>query len=191
MLSKDLQTEIMNWTVLHSGYIEKRGYIGLSEIGLCERVIYERYYNGAAISLDDHLKSRIGFEMETALIERLREMKLYHAGESIELYDGMVQGHTDGVINGDVLEIKTIPFENWFPRERKLPARVYWQVQAYLAYTERRFAHVVYLARDTGYAQVYGLKLHDGMKERIAAKLERMVEAVRELRRPECTCGRC
>lgn len=192
MLSKELQTSLINWTILNSGHQEDRGYIGLSGIGDCERVIYERYMHGKQASLDDHLKTRISYELESKLIQRLSEMRLYSPGETIELYDGLVQGHTDGVLAGvDLLEIKTIPLEQWLPKDGRLPHRVFWQVQAYLHFTQRRYAHVVYLARDSGYAQVYGTRVSDRMGQKITEKLERLVEAVQEGRRPDCTCGRC
>lgn len=192
MLSKELQTSLINWTILNSGHQEHRGYIGLSGIGDCERVIYERYLHGNQASLDDHLKTRISYELESKLIQRLSEMRLYSPGETIELYDGLVQGHTDGVLAGaDLLEIKTIPLEQWLPKDGRLPHRVFWQVQAYLHFTQRRYAHVVYLARDSGYAQVYGTRVSDRMGQKITEKLERLVEAVQEGRRPDCTCGRC
>ena len=192
MLSKELQTKLINYTVLHSGHQEKRGYIGLSEIGLCEQVIYDRYQHGNHASLGDHLKCKLGYELEAALVERLTEMRLYSPGETIELYDGLVQGHTDGVLGGvDLLEIKTVPLDAFLPSDRRLPTKCFWQVQAYLHFTRRKWAHVVYLSRESGLHQVIGVTYREAMGVKILAKLERVVEAVRETERPECGCGRC
>jgi hypothetical protein len=196
MYSDDLQRMVLNWTVLHSGDergVALRGYIGLSGIADCERVIYERVIFGRNPSLDEHLKFRIGYELEAALIERLTAMGIYFPGETIDLYDGLVQGHTDGVIQGgDLLEIKTIPAENFLPQRGKLPAKTYWQVQAYLHFLKRQRAHVVYLCRDSGLVQVYPQRYQrDTMGVQIQAKVDRLVEAVRALQKPECTCGRC
>ena len=100
MFTNELQRALVNWTVLHSGHVNRRGYIGLSEMGDCDLVIYQRYFNGQHFALGEHLRARISFELEEKLVARLEAMKLYAPGEEIMLYDGLVQGHTDGVIGG-------------------------------------------------------------------------------------------
>jgi len=177
---------------MHSGHVDRRAYIGLSTISECERVIYDRYLHGEHPATGEHLKFRVGFELEEALINRLRAMKIYTEGECIQLFDGLVQGHTDGVIRGvDVLEIKTVPLENFIPRPGKIPAKVYWQVQAYMRFTRRNFAQVIYLARDSGLTEVFSVRASEPIARKIELKLERLVHAVRTLERPACTCGRC
>lgn len=192
MLTRDLQDKITNWTVANSGYERHRPYIGLSGIGDCEQVIYDRFRNGEKIAVAEHFKTRISYELEGRLVERLRAMKIYTPGEEIVLFDGLVQGHTDGIIGGsDLLEIKTVPIERFLPEGKKLPGRVFWQVQAYLHYTRRRYAHVMYLARDTGLVWTTGVTANSDMAAKIEAKLGRLVDAVMTYTRPECSCGRC
>jgi len=194
MHSNELQRSLLNWTVLHSGFEHHRGYIGLSGIADCERVQYERVVSGnyKNATLGESLKCRLGYELEAALIQRLEAMALYSPGETIDLFDGLVQGHTDGVIRGgDVLEIKTIPSESYLPKDGRMPVKTYWQVQAYLHYLGRGLAHVVYLCRDSGLVQVYPQRYQKAMGAQIQSKVERLVEAVQAYQRPECTCGRC
>ena len=192
MYTEELQRMLVNWTVLHSGHVDRRGYIGLSEMADCDLVIYQRYFNGQHFAMDEHLKAKICFEMEAQLVERLRTMNIYSPGDEICLYDGLVQGHTDGVIGGqDLLEIKTVPRWEHIPTNFRLPSKVYYQVLAYLHFTKRKYAHIVYLARDSGLLQVFGLRYHEETGKKIAEKLERLVDAIRETRRPECSCGHC
>jgi len=193
MLDRELQSALMNWSVLHSGHETRRPYIGLSQIGNCELAQYECYMGGERFTPGQHLRSLISFELEAALIGRLRQIGLYvDTGESICLYDGLVQGHTDGVLRGgDVLEIKTLPREAYLPQNGRLSHKDYFQVQAYMHYTRRRCAQVVYLARDTGMLLAIGARYHAPTGERIAERVERLVEAIREVRAPACNCGRC
>ena len=84
-----------------------------------------------------------------------------------------------------------MPVEGHIPQHGRLPSKVYWQVQAYLRFTERRYAHIIYLARDTGLTQVLGQRCHEDSGAKVAQKLERVVRAVQECERPACTCGKC
>ena len=191
MDTRMLEGELVNWSVLNSGFEPRRSYIGLSGIGDCERLIYERFREGQMSNVKDMLKTRISYELEAALVERLKKLGKYQEGEEILLHGGLVQGHTDGSIGKDLLEIKTVPNEAALPQEGKLSHRNYWQVQAYLHYTKRIYAHVVVLARDSGLIRVVGVKYRPDLGEEIEAKVERLVKAIREYEKPGCSCGRC
>jgi hypothetical protein len=183
--------DLVCWTVQHSGFDEVRPYIGLSQIGDCERVLYDRAIsNGRIISEAEHLRTKLSYELEAALIERIRGMGLYLPGEAISLHDGMVQGNTDGRIGEDILEIKTVSYEAHFP-DGKLPRRVWWQTQAYMHYLRRRETIILYLSRADGKLRVYPVRYSDDYGERIEEKVEKVVQAVRELVRPDCACGEC
>jgi len=193
MLSRDLQQQMVNWTVKNSGHQDQRSYIGLSGIGDCDAVIYDRYFNGSGMwSVGEHLRSKLSFEIEEKLIERLGDLGVYRGGETISLYDGLVQGHTDGLIEGrDILEIKTVPLEAHIPDRGKLPNRVFYQVQAYLHFLKREWCHVVYVARDTGMVYVAGIGYKPDHGSHLADKVRRMATAVLDGVRPACVCGRC
>jgi len=186
----DLQKQLVNYIVQHSGHDRRRPYIGLSGIADCEAVIYDRYVHGTPASIEEHMKTSISYDLEHALVEKLRKLRLYKPSEEIILYDGLAQGHTDGRVGSDLLELKTIEREQWFP-EHYLPVRIFYQVQAYLHYLSLPWAQVVYLARDTGAVRVYGIRRDEWKGEEIAQKLDRLVTAVTNMVRPECSCGRC
>jgi len=159
MRTSDLQAELLDWSVKNSGFEPGRDYIGLSGIGDCERQIYDRLRNGQRASIDEQLKTRISYELEAALIERLTAMGLYQPGETISLHGGLIQGHTDGLIAGrEILEIKTLEKAQFFPSNGIPSRRIAWQVQAYMHFLKRPWTHVVYLARDSGAVFCIGVK---------------------------------
>lgn len=191
MLTPQLEKELVNWTAQNSGHEFRRRYIGLSGIGDCERLIYERVRNGNYCDLSQHLKTRLSYELESDLAERIKTMGLFGPGETISLFDGLVQGHTDGLIEGrEVLEIKTVGRAAHLPNQ-KLPSRVYWQVQAYMHYLRRPYTHVIYLARESGEIRAIGIRYHESTGRRIEEKIGRLVDAVLTYSAPACTCGRC
>jgi hypothetical protein len=192
MLSTQLQSAIIDFTSrVSSRHQERRNYIGLSSIGECERVIYDIYTHGVPHSTRERLKDAMGYALEEALVARLIEMGLYRAANPIVLYDGLVQGHPDGEVEGDLLEIKTIECAKWLPEPPRLPNRVFFQVQAYMHFAGYQRAHVLYLARDTGEMRVIGVSHSDTVAEKINAKLDRLVAAVKTGQRPACSCGYC
>jgi hypothetical protein len=191
MNSKELQKRLVDWTAKNSGHDFRRPYIGLSGIGDCERKIYDRVRNGNHISVEEHLRTRLSYELEEALQGRLRLLGIYAPGETITLFDGLVQGHTDGLLDGrEILEIKTVPLREFLPGN-KVPGRVYWQCQAYMHYLKRRFCHVVYLSRDHGQVKVFGLHYDEKLGVDIQLKVGRLVDAVLGYERPVCSCGKC
>jgi len=198
MKTADLEKLLVDWSVRNSGFEPGRNYIGLSGIGDCEQVIYDRLRTGQQSSAAEQLKTRISYELEGELINRLSEMGLYSKGETISLQGGLVQGHTDGVVDGrDLLEIKTLEREVYFPTSTRpsgngIPSRrIQWQVQAYMHYTCKYWTHIVYLARDTGAIFCLGVKYDSLMGTKIESKVRRLASAVRRTERPECSCGRC
>lgn len=193
MLARDLQKALVNYTVKNSGHEARRGYIGLSEMGLCERVIYEHYRHGLRDDggVQQRLVNKISFELEAALIARLKAIGVYQPGKTISLSEGLVQGHTDGQIGDDLLEIKTVALEEHFPVDGHLPRKIFYQVQGYMHYTGLKNALVVYLARANGALLVVSVRYQEAIGREIAGRVERLQRAVREVKVPMCSCGRC
>ena len=192
MKASKLQSELVNWTVRNSGFEARRPYIGLSHMGECDRLIYDQYvYGFERPKVAGHLQTRWSYEVEQIIIARLTEMKLFTPMEEISLFDGLVKGHPDGGVCGSLLEIKSVQREDHFPKEGRIPRRVFWQVQAYLRYTGIRWCDVIYVARDTGILQVYEIKEQPNVGDEIDCRLADLVKAVQTMTRPACSCGRC
>jgi hypothetical protein len=190
MKAADLERILIDWTVRNSGYDEHRNYIGLSGIGDCSLMIYRRFFNHTGASVESHLKTRYAYEIEENIKQRLRGMGIYSPSKEISIYDGLVQGHTDGEINSDLLEIKTVPLTEHIPRG-EIPRRSFWQSQAYMLYGKYSWCLIIYFARDYGAFKVFELRRDLGVGDRIMAKVDALVEFVQTKIPPPCDCGRC
>jgi hypothetical protein len=191
MTPEELEKNLKEWSAKNSGHDIHRNYIGLSTISECQRLIYYRFFNEVNISVEARLKNRDAYEREESIKERLRGMGLYKPGKEISLFGGLVQGHTDGEIIEDLLEIKTVPLDSHFPRDGRIPTKAYWQTQAYLKYGHYKFSFIIYYAKQNGALCVVGISPNNFIAEKIEAKIERLVEAVRKKEIPICECGRC
>lgn len=191
MLSTDLQRQLVNHIIKNSGHEDHRAFIGLSQISRCEQVLYDRFIHGESAGVSEKMKSALAHDLQEVLVVKLTVLRMFAPGRIIELHGGLVQGHPDGEVCGDLLEIKTVEREDWLPGIGRLPTGVYWQVQAYLHYAGYRFGHVVYIARDTGSIKVIGVRKNPDVCRQIDIKVTRLVAAVKSLQRPDCTCGRC
>ena len=192
MNPSDLQSQLTAFIAKDSGTQDRRPFIGLSEMYHCPWQIYDRYLHGVPASVDERLKFAVGNDLHEMMVDRLTRMGLYRPAQAIDLFDGLIQGHPDGVIEDDLLEIKTIEREEWFPDlHKKLPGKMYWQVQAYMFYGGYPRALAVYLARNTGRILAFHIQPNRAIAARIDEKASLLLEAVKAGSPPKCECGRC
>lgn len=194
MRAVEVEQALVDWSARNSGHQARRGYIGLSQMGDCERRVVEELRRGRLAPVEELLKHKLAFEIEWALKARLRAVfGEFRDGEEICLHDGLVRGHPDGrLADGDLVEIKTIGTVEHIPGSvREMPRRVFFQAQAYLAYTTARVVHVVYLARDCGRLSVLGVRPTPAVILEIRERVERLARAVERMETPACTCRRC
>lgn len=196
MHTNQLDTLLTGYTLDRSGHDPCRTYIDLSQVADCELELYRAYLAArSGIRTEPSIPYEtilISCELEAALRARLAALGVYSPGRTIHLYDGLVQGHTDGETpDGDLLEIKTVALERNIPWDGQLPRRIHWQINAYLRYTGCRQAHIIYLARDTGRIHIITVRESQTTTRLIAARLARLAEAIRTETPPVCTCGHC
>jgi hypothetical protein len=197
MDAKGLQDYLIRWTVENSGHEDctKRNRLGLSSMAGCDQEVYDQARNGRVMSEEEHLRTRLSFELQEAIVNRLRKMGIYGEPEEINLYGGTVMGHTDGTVHwrGEtaLLEIKTVAQTSHFPLPGRLPGKVYLQVQAYMHYLGYRSAVVIYLSRATGEVGVYHVRYSQSTGKNLEDKVVRLREAWESGHRPDCTCGVC
>jgi hypothetical protein len=197
MIPNQLSKAILDWTVEHSGY-EDRHYLGMSRIADCSRRLYFEMSNGRpAFDLDRHLMCYLGYLFEADVKRRLEALNLYRPGSERELvanFDPRFRGHTDGeLVDGSLLEIKSMlqPYIDQIRQSRRLPVRHFQQVQVYLRHGGYNFAHVIYVARDTGQIYTAGVRIHPATGDRLDRKAVAILRAVDANEPPECECGRC
>jgi hypothetical protein len=191
MLSTALQDQIVDYIARESRHVDDRGYVGLSGIGDCARVIYDRYFTGDRASQEARIKHAWAYNIEGIMTEYLMQMGIYRRVSEICLHDGLVQGHPDGEISGELLEIKTVEISDHLPIPPRLPNRAFYQVQAYMHYLGFQRCQVVYISRDIFHIRVIGVSYAPAIGQRIEAKVARLVQAIQTNTRPSCECGRC
>ncbi len=188
-----LRNRLVEYTIQHSGYINHRGYLGMSRIAECPRALYFEVIEGKAANERHHLICHIGYLLERDLVSRLSALGLYRPGRELRAFDGRFIGHTDGEMDGDLLEIKTTTQEklNEIRRTGRIPRRHFLQVQTYMNHGGYRRANVVYLARDTGDIWVDNIAFSKETAIRCDKKAMRILDAIDRREPPACECGRC
>ena len=175
---------------LHSGHEARRQYIGLSNISECQAVLYQRYMGTSEVLPPpvSHTMAQYSVELEHILATRLQRCGVYQPGTTITLYEGLVQGHTDGWVEKSLLEIATVQLPDHFPIER-IPRRKYQQIQAYLHYTGSVNAIALYFARRDGTWRAYDVPYNLKVAQQLAAKVERLVACIKTDTPAPCTCA--
>lgn len=190
MTAEELQQNLLDWSIKNSRYDEHRGYIGLSGIYDCSRMIFRRFFKSSLIPVKAHLRTRYCYELEGVIKDRLKGMGVLGIGKEISAYGGKVQGHTDGEIGGKLLEIKTVPRSEFLPTDG-IPRKVSWQVQAYMFYGQYEECLVLYFGRDEGQFKTYEVPADQGFGKEIDAKVKMVLDCVTRRVSPMCDCGRC
>lgn len=199
MITADqLQRDLTKYTVDHSRFEEARDYIGLSSIWDCPAAIINRYLHGNGDpGVRGRLKCYKGYQIEDDIVDRL--IAIYGNGRDafervkrdveISLYGGLVKGHMELMIDGILVEIKSVPLDEHLPQ--KLARKVLWQVNAYMKYLPSGRCFVVYESRESGLFRVFEVMADKEFGERIERKVEQLVLHAKDGTTPDCECGRC
>lgn len=195
MKAMTLKRKLMEWTVEHSG-VEERNYLGMSQIGRCRRELYEQMVSGREWSEHAHQMCYIEYLFERDILARLEALGdgLLGPGEELVALEGRFQGHTDGTFDGELLEIKSTvdaKVVEMIENDGRIPWGHYCQVQTYLHFSEREWATVVYVARDSGAIYVAAQRRHKDVGEQMVDKAKEILAAVDAGEAPACECGRC
>lgn len=178
------------------GEFERRSYLGMSQIYRCPRVLYMSMVNGRVRpGLGGRRLCHEGLVHEADVIARLAAAGIEVSGQGHEVvagFDPRFRGHVDGLIDGEVLEIKSVSQALFDAevRRRALPPHV-WQVQAYLRYGGWDWGQLVYKARDSGRVWVHAVRVDMLIGAQIEEKARRVLAAVDRGEPPACECGRC
>ncbi len=199
MNAKEIQDQLMDWTVANSG-AETRNYLGMSRISECSLVLYREIVNGGQRdwSLEMHLNCYNGYLFEHDMKNRLAAVGLYKPGgerEVVSDFDRRFRGHIDGeVYDGRLLEIKSTVQDNLIHIVQigRIPRRHFSQVQVYMRHGGYSEAIVVYVARDTGFVHVAEIQQVRAVQDKLDEKAARILAAIDlNLNPPRCECGKC
>jgi hypothetical protein len=181
------------WTAENSGH-EDRRYLGMSRISECPRRLYFEVLNGTPATESDKLRFYAGYLWERDVVSRLKSLGLYSANSrEITALGGRFVGHTDGEIEGDLLEIKSVTSNKYerLLRDKRLPSNHFRQIQTYMLHGKYQRAFVVYVVRDMGDIHVEEVRCIPKIGETMTEKARRILSAIDAGNPPQCECGNC
>ena len=171
--------EIANYTAENSNFDTKRDYIGMSNAGMKTEDIIRQMNQPMEDNLPIRLKCYKGYQMEKDLIARMKAIygdRIQPATE-ITAYDGKVKGHPDFEFDGLPADCKSVARDEWMPKDGKLPRRVYYQMQAYLKYSGKPKALVIYESRESGIIENFWINPNQAVMKEIENRMEEVIEA--------------
>jgi len=176
---------------------EERTYLGMSSIGRCPRWLYHEMVNGRATP--NHRLVRLfheGYLHERDLLERMKQAGYVVESSQFELvapFDFRFRGHIDGILDGTLLEIKSVDDDRFHVvQELGALAEHRAQCQCYMRYGSFRDALLIYKQRSTGELYMVCLRYDEQESRLLEAKAKLILKAVDgKGPLPACSCGRC
>jgi len=172
--------EIEKYTCANSNFQPKRNYISLSQIHLSVEEIINQFRGGFEDTIAGRLKCYKGYQMEKDLMQRIKSVfgARIKTETEIAAFDGLVKGHPDFTFNDYPSDCKSVLMDDWFPKDGKLPRRIYWQMQAYMKYSGKDKALVIFESRESGKLIDYWVRANWNIQNEIEQKLQQIVKAV-------------
>jgi hypothetical protein len=169
-----------DWTAANSGFETSRPRISLSNIFQEDNIIIGEYFKGFNDTHEGRLKCYKGYQMETDLLYRIKEVFQDKVQLRVEILDanGLIGGHPDFTFAGYPGDCKSVPLDAHLPEHGRLPRRVYWQLQAYMKYLYKPWAVAVYESRETGKIVDYWIRENKAVQLQITEKLKRIVNTI-------------
>lgn len=157
MDNREITRNMVRITCDNSCFDSERNYVSLSNCAQTTRELIDQYNKGFQDSTAVRLKCYKGYQMERDLVNRLKMVygDLISTGTEISIADGLVKGHPDFEFREYPGDCKSVLRDSWIPDFRKLPRRVFWQMQAYMFYMKKNKSLVIYESRETGFLRVY------------------------------------
>ena len=197
MDGQTFEQEIMVDLRAASGLEQKRGYIGMSNVGKCPRQAYNDLVNGRQMTDEGHRLCYAGYLFERDALARLVRMEFARPDAVRELvapFDERVRGHNDGeTFWGDLLEIKSVSMRRWrlvVDNNRPLFEHAD-QVQLYMRYGGWKMAWIIYICRETLEHKVVSIGYDEQRAEMLEYKMKAIVRMIDRKTPPKCNCGRC
>jgi hypothetical protein len=183
MNAKYLENTLIDFTVRHSQYDEHRNYVGMSQILRSESEILDNFRHGTPADDAARLKCYKGYQMERDLVTRCRAIwKNRITFRELEAYNGWVKGNPDFFFDESPCDCKSVLLDTHIPARNKIPQRSYWQMQAYLLFSQVNRGFLIYESRETGKIVVHTVYENSNIQAEIKLKLQRIVETLQSER---------
>jgi len=172
--------KIEKYTIENSNFQSERDYISLSHIHLSVDEIINQFKAGFKDTVPIRLKCYKGYQMERDLVERIKAVWGERIKTDIEVsaFDGLVKGHPDFAFDNYPGDCKSVLMDDWIPKDGKLPRRIYWQMQAYMKYSEKDKSLVIFESRESGKLVDFWVKENRDIQNEIGEKLQQIIKVV-------------
>lgn len=179
MNPKNIEQQIIDYTIQHSQYDTHRNYVGMSQVIKTKEEIINDFLQGTEVDANHKLKCYKGYQMEKDLVNRCKSIwgeRISH--RELEAFGGIVKGNPDFFLDDYPVDVKSILLDEHFPEKRKIPKRSYYQMQAYLLYAKIGKGFLVYESRETGSIKVYVVYENINVQQEISLKIEEVVKSL-------------
>lgn len=173
-----LHKKLLQVTKDTSCFETKRDYVSLSNIiKPVEELIFD-YQNGYNVNDEIQLKCRMGYWMERGLKERLRYITGITESEEIVVPEsnGLIKGHPDFFYTGYPGDCKSFLLDEFLPDERKVPKKIYWQMNAYMLYSEQITSVIICESRESGMLKTIEVRKNIYICNQINEKVKEIIK---------------
>lgn len=180
----EISQQLEEFTAANSQFETSRDYISISHCSDTVEQILQSHFGGFTDSLDIRLRCYNGYKTERDLIDRINKVYTTRIKTGIEVsaFGGLVKGHPDFTFDGFPADCKSIPLDEYLPfyngNEKKVPNKVYWQMQGYMLYLKQPKALVIYESRETGKIRDYWLRENPVIQSKIDMKFREVIDEI-------------
>jgi hypothetical protein len=171
-------------TCERSGHETRTGEFHMSSLHQKKEEILAQMRRGQYPNVETLRKFYQGTHAEEGILKRLKVAALMtglHFGEPREIcaFDGRLRGHIDCEIEGTLIEVKTVPDRaalSEIEKTKRLPWRVYSQIQAYMRFGNFERAICLYETRSEGYPLLLPVAPDRSLQDELTRKAEWVLE---------------
>lgn len=181
----EIAKRLEEFTAANSSFETSRDYISISHCSDTVEQMVETYFSGFEDSLQIRLRCYKGYQIERDLVGRIKKVftNRIQAGHEISEYGGLVKGHPDFLFDGLPADCKSVPNDEHLPfatEGKRMPKKVYWQMQGYLFYMRKPKGLLIYEVRDTGKIMDYWVHANLEIGETIDRKFQMVIAEVQK-----------
>jgi hypothetical protein len=171
-----IERSLIDFTVFNSRFEDIRNYIGLSKIIEPAEELAKLYNSPISASLEDKVKCYKGYQEEADIVRRLKCLYFERITyKEIIAYGGLVKGHPDCWLDDCPVDVKSFARDEYMPTDR-VHKRIYWQMQAYLLYSNSAKGFYVCESRESGLIKVIGANPNPVVQKMIDDKIKQVME---------------
>ena len=192
-----LQDKIIQRTKQQKHEIKSGRYWATIACLNCPVEMYERLYGDGELSDDVILKMARGSAIHKGLAEYYQDSEMHF---EIQLPDFVISGKIDGILNGQLYELKTYAVMKYVPLGiYKNQVEIYLRALQYDSALAERVggklknweeAILGFINFATFKEKVVKVKMSDSRWETILGKVRLLHEAIMKKQRPSCICGK-